>query len=242
MVALERPGSRVVALDDFSADYIAGHGEARTRANLRAAGVDDRVEIQRADMRRLPFPDGSFDAAVSSAAIDHLERSDIPVALAEANRVLRPGGQLLLWLVVPNVWTFIAYGPLLYFHNATRSDWCGMLSAAGFSIEAEGTKRGLAWMLASRTGLAARDADQVAPRRAIPRHALWISGGLAAGGVALRALGLEATGWWIAGAGLVAIHVGGAFFGLAALKGWLDRRTGDSARKGGDAGATSTHR
>ena len=151
-VALDRPDARVVGLDDFSADYIEGHGEDSTRANLRAAGVEDRVEIQRGDMRRIPFPDGSFDAVVSSAAIDHLERSDIPLALAEANRVLRADGQMFLWLIVPNLWTTITYGPLLHFHNATRSDWHEMLRAAEFRIDAEGTTRGLAWIQATRVG------------------------------------------------------------------------------------------
>ena len=67
MVALERPRGTVIALDDFSADYIDGHGEANTRSNLRAAGVDDRVEIRSGDMRQIPFPDASFDGVVSSA-------------------------------------------------------------------------------------------------------------------------------------------------------------------------------
>ena len=227
MVALERPRGRVVALDDFSADYIEGHGEANTRANLRAAGVGDRVEIRPGDMRRIPFPDASFDGVVSSAAIDHLERADIPVALAEANRVLRPDGQILLWLIVPNLWSFIAYGPLLFLHNdnATRRDWREMLGSAGFRIDTEGTTRGLAWMLATRTRAALATSPPAAPaRRAIPRHVLWLSGALVVGGAALRLLGLDAPGLWLAGAGIVAIHLGAAFFGLTALRGWLQRR------------------
>ncbi len=154
MIAHGRPDARVVALDDFSADYIEGHGEATTRRNLRAAGVGDRVEVRQGDMRALPFPDGSFDAVVSSAAIDHLERKDIPVALAEAHRVLREDGQILLWLIVPNLWTAIAYGPLLYLHNqsATRGGWRKMLQEAGFRIDAEGTSRGMAWIQGRRAG------------------------------------------------------------------------------------------
>ena len=225
MVALERPEARVVGLDDFSADYIAGHSEENTRANLRIAGVEDRVEIRSGDMRRIPFPSASFNAVVSSAAIDHLKREDIPVALAEANRVLRPDGQVLLSVIVPNIWTFIAYGPVLYFHNATRGDWREMLSAAGFRIDAEGTTRGLAWLQATRTGEPmAADALDAPVRRVIPAHALWLCGALIGGGVVLQLLGLEASGLWIAGAGVVAIHVGGAFIGLAALRGWLSRR------------------
>ena len=227
MVASQRPDACVVALDDYSADYIEGHGEAKTRANLRAAGVEDRVEIQRGDMRSIPFPDESFDAVVSSAAIDHLEPTDVAVALAEANRVLRADGQILLWLIVPNLWTAIAFGPLLYLHNpsATRGEWRQMLRTAGFRVDAEGTSRGLAWIQATRTRapvVAAEDADPRTP--VIPRHALVLSGGLIAGGLALRALGLDTPGLWIAGSGVVMIHLGGAFFGLTALRGWLRHR------------------
>lgn len=157
IVARERPEARVVALDNFSADYIDAHGEENTRVNFRAAGVDDRVEIQSGDMRQIPFPDATFDGVVSSAAIDHLEPGDIRVVLAEANRVLRPDGQVLLWLIVPNVWNFIAFGPLLYMHGSAlpRRTWREMLNTAGFQINAEGTARGLAWMLATRTSDAA---------------------------------------------------------------------------------------
>ncbi len=151
-VAQDRPESRVTALDNFSADYIDNHAEANTRANFDAAGVSDRVEIRSGDMRRLPFPEASFDAVVSCAAIDHLERSDIPVTLAEANRVLREGGQLLLCLIVPNLWNFVIAGPLLYLHgNAVRvRDWREMLADTGFRVDAGGTSRGLAWIQATR--------------------------------------------------------------------------------------------
>jgi len=227
IVAQGRPQSRVVALDNFSADYIDGHGEAKTRSNLRAAGVEDRVEIREGDMRRIPFPDASFDGVVSSAAIDHLERGDIEIALAETNRVLKPGGQVLLWLIVPNLWNFIAFGPLFSLHNtnATRRDWREMLAAAGFRLDAEGTARGLAWMLAIQTGDPAKIRVQdPAPRRAIPRHAFWLAGALLAAGAGLSLLGQDGAGLWTAGAGVVAIHVGAAFFGLTAIRGWLHRR------------------
>lgn len=164
IVARERPRSIVIALDNFSADYIAGrhdgddpethtvHDEANTRANFIAAGVSNRIEIKSGDMRQLPCADAEFDGVVSSTAIDHLDRADIPLALAEANRVLKEQGQILLWLAVPNLWTFIAFGPLFRLHgtNADAADWRGMLEEAGFAIDDEGTKRGLAWILATR--------------------------------------------------------------------------------------------
>lgn len=52
-----------------------------------------------ADVRRLPFAAGAFDAVVSTSTLDHFEaRDDILVALRELHRVLDRGGQLLLTL------------------------------------------------------------------------------------------------------------------------------------------------
>jgi SAM-dependent methyltransferase len=42
---------------------------------------------------RLPFPDGSFDAALMRLVVHHLDR---PRAFREAHRVLAPGGRLLV--------------------------------------------------------------------------------------------------------------------------------------------------
>lgn len=52
------------------------------------------VEFHLGDATRLPFPENHFDAAVSSQVFEYL--SDVPTALAEMWRVLRPGGRVLI--------------------------------------------------------------------------------------------------------------------------------------------------
>lgn len=49
------------------------------------------VEFQVADATKLPFPDHSFDVAVSTQVYEYV--ADIPAALAELYRVLRAGGR-----------------------------------------------------------------------------------------------------------------------------------------------------
>jgi ubiquinone/menaquinone biosynthesis C-methylase UbiE len=52
------------------------------------------TEFQRADATNLPYPDDSFDAAVSTQVYEYVV--DIPVALAELYQVARPGGRVVV--------------------------------------------------------------------------------------------------------------------------------------------------
>jgi SAM-dependent methyltransferase len=45
----------------------------------------------RADLRALPFPDGSFDRVIASEVLEHI--ADDRSAIAELARVLKPGGR-----------------------------------------------------------------------------------------------------------------------------------------------------
>ncbi len=47
-------------------------------------------------IKKLPYPDASADAIELYHVIEHLPRHDLPVALGEWNRVLRPGGKLII--------------------------------------------------------------------------------------------------------------------------------------------------
>lgn len=56
-------------------------------------GLADRVATRRADAERLPFADESFDLVLGHAVLHHIP--DLPRALGEFHRVLRPGGAVL---------------------------------------------------------------------------------------------------------------------------------------------------
>lgn len=82
------PAARVVGVD--------GDPEVlqRAAAKARAAGVE--VELQEAMAQRLPLPDTSIDCVVSTLLFHHLPAKVKRAALAEARRVLIPGGRLLI--------------------------------------------------------------------------------------------------------------------------------------------------
>jgi SAM-dependent methyltransferase len=64
-----------------------------------AAGRHPALDAHEADVRALPFADGSFDTVVSTSTLDHFASlTDVARALRELRRVLAPGGELLLTL------------------------------------------------------------------------------------------------------------------------------------------------
>ncbi|RPJ41319.1 MAG: class I SAM-dependent methyltransferase [Candidatus Latescibacterota bacterium] len=77
-------------------------GEICRKAGGRLAAGGRSLLLARADARALPFRDGSFDIVFSCSTLDHFERrEDLLEGLAEAARVLAPGGELVLTLDNP---------------------------------------------------------------------------------------------------------------------------------------------
>src|SRR5262249_20314844 len=81
------------------------------------------------DAAALPFRDNSFDVVLLSEVIEHV--SEAPLVFREINRILRPGGSLLL------TWPFIC--PLHEvpkdYARYTEFGMENMLRASGFRIE-----------------------------------------------------------------------------------------------------------
>lgn len=66
---------------------------------LAGAGAQPQLALARMDMERLAVADGAFDAVACGHALQFCP--DLPLALAEARRALRPGGRFAASLPAP---------------------------------------------------------------------------------------------------------------------------------------------
>jgi len=82
--------------------YLADQGTDVMGVDLSPASMEvaracqPGLRFEVADMRDLPAEDGSVAGIVAFYSVIHLPRQQVPAALAEFRRVLRPGGVLLI--------------------------------------------------------------------------------------------------------------------------------------------------
>jgi ubiquinone/menaquinone biosynthesis C-methylase UbiE len=97
---------------------------AVARVNLERAGLDN-ARVRRGDMYQLALPDASFDAVVVHQVLHYADR---PAAvIAEAARVLRPDGVLVLVDFAPHGLEFLREEHAhrrLGFADAEIAEWC----------------------------------------------------------------------------------------------------------------------
>jgi 2-polyprenyl-6-hydroxyphenyl methylase/3-demethylubiquinone-9 3-methyltransferase len=134
---------------DFSA-WIAGLGYRAVGVDLSSAVVAHArarhpgISFHAAELEQgLPFADGSFAAAWCSEVLEHL--FDVHAALAELNRVLQPGGLLVLTtpyhglaknLIITLKGFDAHYNPYLsHIRFFTRRSLTGCVERAGFRVE-----------------------------------------------------------------------------------------------------------
>lgn len=175
---------------DLSPDRVAG-----ARALTALVGLSDRVEVIEGSVAAAPLPDAAFDAVVSQEALLHVPPR--AAALAEAFRVLKPGGRLALTDVVARGALAKADAELIerglqMVALFSPDDYRAALAAAGFvEIEtvdltaawAEILKERLAMYLALREETAAAGRPQGDPwfHKAYPRFVEMVATGPLAG-------------------------------------------------------------
>ena len=138
-VLLARPQATVTALDIYDGYFgIDDNTPARFMKNAQIAGAAARADARTGDLREMPFADGTFDAVVSSYAIDHLGRDGRLKALHEVARVLKAHGEFLLLIVNTDWWTWLVSPPMAHHFRPDAARWRTQLDQAGFTVEEEG--------------------------------------------------------------------------------------------------------
>ncbi|MER5215293.1 class I SAM-dependent methyltransferase [Streptomyces sp. NPDC002838] len=67
----------------------------RARHKAAAQGLDDRVSVHLGDAAHLPLEDRTMDLVVTTLSMHHWD--DVPGAIGEVARVLRPGGRFVVY-------------------------------------------------------------------------------------------------------------------------------------------------
>jgi SAM-dependent methyltransferase len=99
-IYLRRRGYRVVGLEiDHAGCAIAAENEPG-------------LAMAQCDVRRIPLRDASVDAVISLGVVEHDEAGP-DAALAEARRILKPGGTLILAVPFNNLWRRLVGNRLL---------------------------------------------------------------------------------------------------------------------------------
>lgn len=81
-------------LADADVHGVDGDPDILRIARAKAIKANLPIELRQAMAQALPYPDEWFDCVVSSLFFHHLDRPGKLTALAEAHRVLKPGGEL----------------------------------------------------------------------------------------------------------------------------------------------------
>lgn len=85
-IELAKRGMDVTGVDDSE--------EMLNRAKIKAEAEGVRIRFMKADALALPFPDASFDLALSVSALCFMK--DPQGAIIEMRRVLKPGGKIVI--------------------------------------------------------------------------------------------------------------------------------------------------
>lgn len=158
---------RVCALD------LAPENVALVTDRIAAGGLGCPDEARVGSLTALPYPDDTFDAAWCGNVLQYLPDADVPLALAELRRVVRPGGLVAVKDVDMQLVRLHPADPFLVAHLSEAS-----LRNGAFGPETRGSLRGRElrrWL--ERAGLVAvwqrtTMIERWAPLRPVERR-LW---------------------------------------------------------------------
>jgi ubiquinone/menaquinone biosynthesis C-methylase UbiE len=88
LMCQQRPQYLITAIDLAQSMLIIG------QRNVEAAGLNQRIRLERVDSKQMPYPNLEFDMLVSNSLVHHLP--DPLSFFQETKRLVRPGGAILI--------------------------------------------------------------------------------------------------------------------------------------------------
>jgi ubiquinone/menaquinone biosynthesis C-methylase UbiE len=88
LMCQQRPQYLITGIDLAQSMLIIG------QRNVEAAGLNQRIRLERVDSKRMPYPDLEFDMIVSNSLVHHVP--DPLSFFQEIKRLVRPGGAILI--------------------------------------------------------------------------------------------------------------------------------------------------
>lgn len=138
LAALVGPTGQVAGID------VSPGMLAVAQKKIAKAAPATPIDLRVGDARTLPFADNSFDAVYTSFTLELFPAEDIPVVLAEAKRVLKPGGRIgvvSMATVKPGDKASALEKTYVWMHrhfphivDCRPIDTAGVVAAAGFTI------------------------------------------------------------------------------------------------------------
>lgn len=119
--------------------------EVTTRARARAESYAPHSSMQyvNCDVRQLPFASNTFDLIVSDSTLDHFHHThEIATALTELNRILTPGGTLIITMdnkgnftePLYRLWLSLRLHPVFVGKTYSVKELKQALANAGFTV------------------------------------------------------------------------------------------------------------
>jgi SAM-dependent methyltransferase len=88
---------KATGVDVWDATVLSGNSSDAAKANAKVEGVAERVRFETGDIRKLTYPEKSYDVTISALAIHNFsDRNDRDKVVRELWRVLNPGGRVLI--------------------------------------------------------------------------------------------------------------------------------------------------
>ena len=141
------PGWDTARLEELGARAVGGDLSGAMLELARE--VTDRPLVQ-LDIAKLPFRDGSFAGVWCIASLLHAPKAEVPAALAEMRRVMRPGGLLALAMQEGDgeEWNGgHVDGVLRFFARYSAEEMAGLLGGSGFRVLRQEREQAGRWWL-----------------------------------------------------------------------------------------------